>query len=351
MNGLATPLLVLAFAGAGAATWAAGIFLSKTTDALDVRFGLGEALGGLILLAITGSLPEIAITASAALSGHLDLAVGNLIGGVAIQTLVLVALDAAAGPRRPLSFLVGSLVPVIEALTVVVVLATVLGGATLKSSANLFGASPTSYAVVVFWIGGAWIVNRVRLHPGWKEEAPEATPGRRHARQPLPDRPHPYSGASTARVLAVFLAGAVVTLAAGVVLQSSGDVLANRIGMQGAIFGATFLAAASALPEISSGIAAVRLGDVQLAVGDIFGGNSFQITLFLLADLLAGTPVIVAAHHSDVWLGALGLLLTGIAAAAIVSRPRRTFLWLGIDSVSMLVIYAAGIALLTQVVK
>jgi hypothetical protein len=55
VNGLATPLLVLAFAGACAATWAAGIFLSKTTDALDVRFGLGEALGGLILLTITGS--------------------------------------------------------------------------------------------------------------------------------------------------------------------------------------------------------------------------------------------------------------------------------------------------------
>ena len=47
-------------------------YLSKTTDALDNRFGLGEALGGLILLAITGSLPEIAITASAALAGHLS---------------------------------------------------------------------------------------------------------------------------------------------------------------------------------------------------------------------------------------------------------------------------------------
>jgi cation:H+ antiporter len=123
------------------------------------------------------------------------------------------------------------------------------------------------------------------------------------------------------------------------------------MGLQGAIFGATFLAAATALPEISSGIAAVRLGDMQLAVGDILGGNSFQLTLFLLADLLAGTPVIVAAHHSDVWLGGLGLLLTGIAAAAIVARPRRTFAGLGIDSLAMLVIYAAGIALLTQVVK
>src|SRR5437899_10873162 len=116
MGGLATPLLALIFIAGGVATWIAGSSLSRTTDSLDVRFGLGEALGGLILLAITGSLPEIAITASAALSGQLDLAVGNLVGGVAIQTLVLVVLDAAAGPRRPLSFLVGSLVPVLEAL-------------------------------------------------------------------------------------------------------------------------------------------------------------------------------------------------------------------------------------------
>jgi cation:H+ antiporter len=351
VGGLDTPLLVLVFVAAAVATWVAGIYLSNTTDALDVRFGLGEALGGLILLAITGSLPEIAITASAALSGHLELAVGNLIGGVAMQTLVLVVLDAVSGPPRPLSFLVGSLVPVLEALMVVVVLGTILGGAALKSSANLFGASPSSYAVVVFWVAGVWIVNRARMHPAWVGEAPEATPGRRHVREAKAGGDHPYSHASTVRVIAIFVTGALVTLAAGVALQDSGNLLAEHLGIGGAVFGATFLAAATALPEISSGIAAVRLGDMQLAVGDILGGNSFQITLFLLADLLAGTPVIVAAKHSDVWLGALGVLLTAIAATAIVARPRRTFLWLGIDSIAMLVLYAAAIALLTQVVN
>ncbi len=140
-----------------------------------------------------------------------------------------------------------------------------------------------------------------------------------------------------------------MTLAAGIALQSSGNVLAGRIGLQGAVFGATVLALATALPEISSGIAAVRLGDNQLAVGDILGGNSFQITLFLLADLLAGTPVIVAERHSDVWLGGAGLLMTGIVAAAVIARPKRTFLWLGIDSVVLVVIYAAVIALLPRV--
>ena len=346
MGALSTPLLVVVFVAGGAATWVAGVFLSNTTDALDDRFGLGEALGGLILLAIAGTLPEIAITVSAARAGHLDLAVGNLIGGVAVQTLVLVVLDAVSGPERPLSYLVGSLLPVIEALMVMAVLGTALGGAALSPSKNVFGASPTSIAAVALWLIGLWIVNRARLRPEWHIEAPPgASPGRRSHRQG--DR-HPYQQASTAVVLAIFLAAAIVTLVAGVALQDSGSLLAERAHIGGAVFGATVLAFATALPEISSGIAAVRLGDMQLAVGDILGGNSFQITLLLVADLIAGTPVIVAAHHSDVWLGAAGMLMTGIAAMAIIARPQRTYLWLGIDSVALVAVYAVAIALLPK---
>jgi cation:H+ antiporter len=121
------------------------------------------------------------------------------------------------------------------------------------------------------------------------------------------------------------------------------------MGLQGAVFGATFLAAATALPEISSGIAAVRLGDMQLDVGDILGGNSFQITLFLLADLLAGTPVIVAARGTDVWLGGAGLLMTAVVATAVIARPKHTYFRVGIDSIALVVIYAGVLALLPKV--
>jgi cation:H+ antiporter len=349
VTSLSTPLLVVVFVAGSAATWVAGIALSKTTDSLDRRFGLGEALGGLILLAIAGTLPEIAIVTSAALAGHLDLAVGNLIGGIAVQTLVLVVLDFAAGAKRPLSFLVGSLTPVLEALIVVVCLAAVLAGAALPASTSFGGVSPTSIAVVLLWIGGVWVVNRVRMRTDWTIVMPGARPGRRHVREAHPAERRPFLKRSTLYVAAVFTLAAGITLGAGVALQSSGNVLADRMGLQGAIFGATVLAAATALPEISSGIAAVRLGDNQLAMGDILGGNSFQLTLFLLADLLAGTPVIVAERGSDVWLGGAGLLMTGIVGAAVIARPHRTFFRLGIDSIALVVIYAAVIVFLPKV--
>ena len=73
----ATPLLVLGFAGAAVATWVAGALLSRATDALDVRLGLGDDVGGIVLLAVAGSLPEVAITVSAAAQGNLGLAVSS----------------------------------------------------------------------------------------------------------------------------------------------------------------------------------------------------------------------------------------------------------------------------------
>ena len=134
MAGLSSPSLLLIFLAAAAATWGAGTALSRTTDALDARLGLGDELGGLILLAVAGSLPEVAITVSAAAQGNLGLAAGNLIGGIATQTMVLVVCDIAVGPERPLTYLVGRLTPVLKGLLVIIVVAVVEMGALLKPS-------------------------------------------------------------------------------------------------------------------------------------------------------------------------------------------------------------------------
>src|ERR1017187_7890118 len=93
MASLPVVLVLLVFVAGSGATWIAGVELAKSTDELDRRLRIGDALGGMVLLAITGSLPELAVTISAAESGHLGLAAGNLIGGIATATMVLVACD------------------------------------------------------------------------------------------------------------------------------------------------------------------------------------------------------------------------------------------------------------------
>src|SRR5581483_11992638 len=277
-----------------AATWGAGVVLSKTTDALDARLGLGEDIGGVVLLAVAGSLPELAITVSAAAGGHLEIAAGNLIGGIAVQTMVLTVCDVVAG-ERPLSYLVGRLTPVLEGLLVVRVVSVVLMGSLLKPSTTIVhGLSPASLAIVVVWAIGIYVIDRTRKQTPWHVDMPGSQPGRRHRSEEHPTESHPYATRTTLQVAITFAAACLVTLVAGVGLEVAGNTLADRAGINGVIFGATILATATALPEISSGIAAVRLGDNALAIADIFGGNAFQVCLFVVADLVAGKAVLLS---------------------------------------------------------
>jgi cation:H+ antiporter len=343
MGDLSSPVLIAIFLAGGVATWFAGIALSRTTDALDDRLQLGEALGGVILLAVSGSLPEVAITVSAVVQAHLDVAAGNLIGGIAIQTMVLVVCDRAVGGDRPLSYLVGSLIPVLEGALVVVVVAIMLMGTILPASVAFAGVSPASIGIVVAWSLGIYLINRVRKNEPWEVTMPGSKAGRRHRRMPHPKAPKPFAGSSTLRIGLIFVAASVVVLVAGVALETSGSLLAERAGIDGVVFGATFLALASALPEISTGLEAVRLGDHQLAMGDIFGGNAFQLCLFVLADLLAGTPLLPFAGRANAWLGALGIVLTGIYIGAIIVRFERRRAGFGADSLLAIVVFALGL--------
>jgi cation:H+ antiporter len=286
----------------------------------------------------------MAITISAAASGHLGLAAGNLIGGIAVQTMVLLLCDIAVGPQRPLTFLVGALTPVLEALVVMIVVAIVLMGALLKPSFAIGGVvSPASLAIVVVWTVGLFVINRARKNPRWEIEMPGSQRGRRNRREAHPEAPHPYATRSTAAVAGVFGAGCAVTLVAGVGLELSGSELASRAGINGVIFGATILATATALPEISSGIAAVRLGDNALAIGDIFGGNAFQVCLFLLADVIAMKPVLPSAGNDNAWLGGLGIALTAIYGFGVIGRPAQCRGRLGPDSWLALLVFGLGV--------
>lgn len=349
MASLSSPLLVVVFAAAAVATWAAGVALSKSTDALDKRFGFGEALGGIVLLAVAGSLPELAITVSAAAKGNLGLAAGNLIGGIAVQTLVLVVCDYFASRTQSLTFLVGSLIPVLEGSLVIFVVCGVLMGSLLPESVAIGPMSPASLGIVIAWVAGVYAIDTARKAQRWKVEMPGSRPGRRTRRASHPEeKPTPMTE-STSRAVVTFVVASAVTLVAGVFLEVSGSDLAGRAHITGVIFGATVLSVATALPEISSGIAAVRLGDNELAVADIFGGNSFQVVLFLVADLIAMKPVLPTAGNQNAWLAVLGIALTVIYVYGVVIRREGVVLRLGRDSLLAIAVFGLGIAGLVAV--
>jgi cation:H+ antiporter len=345
-------LPILVFAAAAVAVWLAGVSLSDATDVLASRFGLGEALGGLVLLAIATNLPEIAITVSAALSGELGIAIGNILGGIAIQTVVLVALDAfGVHGGRPLTYRAASLQLVLEGSLVVAVLVIAVMGTQLPSSFAAWRLAPGGVLIAIAWVVGIALIGKARSGLPWHEEG-RAPAGQEAAQGHAKDKKESASaqrGETTRRVVLIFAAAAVVTLAGGIALEESGTRIADHIGMSGVLFGSTVLAASTALPEISTGLASTKLGDYSLAISDIFGGNAFLPVLFLLASLLSGEAVLPQARATDIYLAALGALLTIVYMYGLIFRPARRVVGIGIDSLVVLVLYAIGIAGLVAV--
>lgn len=334
--------LIAIFIGAAAIVWIAGTWLSNSTDVLSSRLHLGQALGGIILLAISTNLPEIAITASAALHHNIGVAIGNLLGGIAIQTVVLVVFDFALHGERPLTYRAASLSLVLEAALVVVVLAISIMGTRLESSLVFFRVTPQNLAILFAWLGGLCLQKRVGQRLPWQSEgrAPDSQ------RQPAghAQKTKDQHAGSTRKVLLIFLAACVLTLCAGVALELAGDEIARHIGMSGVLFGATFLAASTSIPEVSTGITSVRMGDYELAISDIFGGNAFLPVLFLLASLISGQSVLPYAQNTDVYLASLGVVLTSVYIFGLITRPQKRAARLGLDSWLVLVAYIVGIA-------
>jgi len=200
--------------------------------------------------------------------------------------------------------------------------------------------------IAIIWVVGLLLLQRAGTHLPWHEsgEAPDNQgPPKGHSQQKA-EQDAASKGISTVKSATIFGISALVTLAAGVVLERSGDAIAGHIGLSGVLFGATVLAAATSLPELSTGLTSVCQGDYQLAMSDIFGGNAFLPVLFLLATLLSGKAVLPHAQNTNIYLTALGALLTLVYVVGLVFRPQHRRARMGLDSIVVLVLYAVGVA-------
>jgi cation:H+ antiporter len=83
-----------------------------------------------------------------------------------------------------------------------------------------------------------------------------------------------------------FVIAATVILFAGPRLASAAATLADLSGLGNSFVGTTFVAISTSLPELVSSLAALRLGAIDLAIGNVFGSNAFNMMLFAPLDIV-----------------------------------------------------------------
>jgi cation:H+ antiporter len=334
---------LLIFVISGMAIWFSGIILTKTTDALDCRFKIGEAFGGLILLGISGSLPDIAIAISGSLKGHMSIVIGNLIGGISIQTLLIALFDFRVRGKRPLAYLAGSITLFFETVFSIILIVFALVGTYVPAEVSFFKMNPFSIMIVVAWFFGLYLIDKSHKIKRFNQVENGAHPGRMHTECHISRGGMFYAEKKSTYVIILFTLASIITLIAGFFLEESGNFLAGALGMSSGIFAATILALVTSLPEISTGLEAIFIGDNHLAISDVLGGNAFMLVPFFATDLILEKPVLSYAQNSDRLFLIIGVFMLSVYAFAFLIKPRKRYFNFGLDSIVEIFIYAGGL--------
>ncbi len=143
------------------------------------------------------------------------------------------------------------------------------------------------------------------------------------------------------------LASAVGVVAGAVWLASSADQIAQMTGWGRTFVGSLFLAFATSLPEMVVTIAAVKLGQMDLAVGNIFGSNMVNMFLIFVCDAFVRQgAVLKMVSLSHLWTIGLGIVMTAVAVAGLRDHKKMSFFCLGWDTWTLFVLYGFGMTML-----
>lgn len=336
---LPLPANLAIFAASAAVVWFAGTRLAVLVDRLAELTGIGQAFAGMLLLGGITSLPEIATVGTASWTGNPDLAVSNLLGSAAANILLLAVADAVIG-RDALTSVVATPSTLFQGTLGIMLLAAVAVVVTVGDVAVL-GVGIGSTLLLAGCVGALWLSSGYERRHVWtavgQEDGGEegAGDGRDAGGQSL-----------TAVSLKTTAAGGAI-LVAGFFLSQTGDALAEQTGVGSGLVGLVLVAFATSLPELSSIVSALRLRRYEMAVGDLFGTNLFNIALLFLADLAYdGKAVLSIGGAFEAVAALLALLMTGVFVLGLLERRDRTVLRMGYDSVAALLLYGGGLVLL-----
>jgi cation:H+ antiporter len=307
----------------------AGIRLARAGDTLATLTGLGGMWMGAILVAAATSLPELTTDVSAVLQGAPALAVGDLFGSNMANMLILAVADLLTRPERMLARVA---VNQLAVGTLALLLATFAILGLVLQPAAIVGASWITWAIAATYVSGMRFLHRNRAEPPFQpaDEVAASYPRRAKVRQ----------------AAVAFATSALVILIAAPFLADSAAAIADSLGISRGFAGMLLLALTTSIPEAAVTLASVRLRSYDLAVGNLFGSNCFNMAALLVLDLADGRVSLFANLHGSLAVGALaGMLLTSMAMLGVLDRSQHTRRRIELPPLLMIAAYAIGLAL------
>jgi cation:H+ antiporter len=301
----------------------AAIKLAQYGDVIAVRTGLSGFFIGTLLIAGSTSLPELLAAVNAIRQGAPNLAAGSMLGSTMFNMFILAVLDLINQQARILRR-----VAVSHALTAS--LATLMGGlvvffilANIETQVGWMGLD--SLMIIAVYAGG------IRLIQG---------KGGKVGPVAIDDPEVP----SLRQSLIGFAAATGVLIVITPILVRSTAEIALQTGLNAGFIGATLLAFVTSLPELVTTVAAVRLGAYDLAVGNLFGSNLFNMFAIGVSDLFfTGGRFLGAIDPTLALAGLLGLLLTSLGLIGNLARVERRLIFVELDALLIILGYLAGI--------
>ena len=297
-----------AFLASAALIGAAGIFLTLYGDAIADKTGLGGSWVGLVLVASVTSLPELVAGVSAVtLADAPEIAVGNILGACVLNLFTLAVIDILK-KGKPLYSSAGT-DHVLSAGLSIILLGTAGMGLVLAHIDALRGTGVVSLVSVL--LGLLYFISVAVSHRYQKSHVTAFTD----------EQPDAYPHFSLRQVASRYAAASCIVIAAGIWLPYSTARLGQTLGWHEGFAGTILAAFATTLPEVVVTLSALRLGAIDLAVGNLFGSNLFNLAILAVDDLLyASGPLWAAVSPAHMVSVLSALTMTGTALVALFYR-------------------------------
>jgi cation:H+ antiporter len=284
-------------------------------------------------------LPEAAVTVSAASSGNADLAVNNLLGGIAMQVAILAVADVAIG-RAALTAVVPNPIVLLQG-TLNILLLSVVASGIIVGDKSVLGIGLWLWLVLALYLYGIRLLAKSEGRLPWRPVTEDEIP------EPAEEDDRPGPASELPSTIAKTVAAGTAIVAAGYVLSRTGEAIAEQTGLGSSFVGAVLVAISTSLPEVSTVLSAVRLGNYTMAISDILGTNLFDAALLFVVDSVdRGGPVLNRVGTFSAFAAIIGIVVTALFTTGLIERRDRTILRMGFDSVAVLVTYLAGLAML-----